>query len=96
MDVLSNQGDLGKAWGLENPVYGEEKVSLWHMPSIRNLLQRHQAYTADFDQCMFGLGTAKHSRFAFHGLTVWMECAAITQCETRLITKAALTGQRIR
>eukprot|EP00435_Cladocopium_sp_Y103_P015133 s1353_g3.t1 len=49
-------------WGIENPDHGDEKPSLWHMPGIKDLVERKADGDVRFDQCRTGLETRKPTR----------------------------------
>ena len=66
IESVDGQRADGKAWGVENPDHGSEKVDLWDMPQLRQLAHNSRNFVANFDQCAFGLGTKKPTRFMYH------------------------------
>ena len=60
--AASAQTASGNMWGLENPDHGDEKPSLWLMPSIADVIERKANGDVRFDQCRTGLATRKPTR----------------------------------
>eukprot|EP00435_Cladocopium_sp_Y103_P050057 s1411_g15.t1 len=62
------QSAVKKPWGIENPDHGEEKPSLWLVPSIAKLIEDKIDSDTRFDQCRTGLATTKPTRLISKGL----------------------------
>ena len=60
------QSAAQKPWGLENPDHGEDRPSLWHMPSISTLAENGATMEVKFDQCRLGLSTTKPTKLLLY------------------------------
>ena len=62
------QNVKSKPWGIENPDHGEDKPSLWMMPTIAKLVEEKADSDVKFDQCRTGLRTRKPTRLVSKGI----------------------------
>eukprot|EP00435_Cladocopium_sp_Y103_P000069 s3041_g1.t1 len=66
--AATKQMDLGRPWGWGGPDPGEDKVSIWKMPSVEALRVRGDTAEASFDQCRAGLDTARPTKLLSYKL----------------------------